>query len=221
MEPGELAALIEHTLLRPGAGERDVRALCAEAREYGFFAVCVHPVHVSLARGLLGESPVRVATVVGFPLGMNLTPVKVYEAMQAALEGADELDMVMKVGAAREGRWEAVQRDMADVVLATPELTHKVILECALLSDEEKVRAARAAVEAGAEFVKTSTGFGPWGARVEDVGLLREAVGGRAGVKAAGGIKTLADLLSMVRAGAARIGTSSGVAIMKEAARGR
>jgi deoxyribose-phosphate aldolase len=212
----EIAKLIDHTLLRPDAREQDVRTLCAEAREFGFHSVCVNPHFVEKARALLRGSGVRVTSVVGFPLGMTLTAVKAYEALNAALLGAEELDMVINLGALKSGRWDVVERDISDVVAVTRGLIHKVIIEACYLDEEEKKRAAGAALEAGADFVKTSTGFGPGGARVEDVRLIRAVVGDKAGVKASGGIRTLAQAREMVAAGATRIGTSRGRDIMEE-----
>jgi len=210
----DFARCIEHSLLSPTTTSADIQKLCAEAVEYGFYSVCVNPCHVRLASGLLSGTGARVTTVIGFPLGATLTEVKVYEAMQAALSGADELDMVMNVGAALSGDWEAVRKDISDVVAATTGLVHKVIIECCYLTDEQKQTAARTAVEAGAGYVKTSTGFGPSGATPEDVRLIRAAVGDSAGVKAAGGIRTAAQAMAMVEAGADLIGTSNGPAII-------
>lgn len=216
----DIARFIDHTLLRADATEADVRRLCAEAVRYGFFAVCVNPCFVERARGFLSDSPVRVATVLGFPLGAGLTEVKVYEAMRASLAGADELDVVMNIGAAREGRWRAVLRDLSDVVAATSGLVHKVIIEAFYLSEDEKRRAAETALEAGAALIKTSTGYAPGGATVEDVRLIKDVIGDRSGIKAAGGIRTYEQALRMIEAGATRIGTSSGVAIITEGVEG-
>jgi deoxyribose-phosphate aldolase len=215
----DIARFIDHTLLRADATEADVRRLCQEAVRCGFFAVCVNPSFVERARGFVAGSPVKVVTVVGFPLGAGLTEVKVYGAMRAALAGADELDVVINIGAAKEGRWRAVRRDLSDVVAATRGLVHKAIIECFYLSEDEKRRAAEAALEAGAALVKTSTGYAPGGATVEAVRLIRSVVGDRAGVKAAGGIRTYEQALLMIEAGATRIGTSSGVAIITEGAK--
>jgi deoxyribose-phosphate aldolase len=212
----EMAKLIDHTLLRPDAREEDIGALCREALKYGFHSVCVNPHFIEKARALLRGSEVRVTTVVGFPLGMTLTAVKAYEAMNSALLGAEELDIVINLGALKSGRWDVVRRDISDVMAATRGLLHKVIIEACYLDDEEKKRAATTALEAGAEFVKTSTGFGPGGARAEDVRLIRGVLRDRAGVKASGGIRTLAQAREMIAAGAARIGTSQGRAIMEE-----
>jgi deoxyribose-phosphate aldolase len=216
----DLAATIDHTLLRPEAREEDIRRLCAEAVEWGFKAVCVNPVWVGCAVAAVTGSRVGVATVCGFPLGANETSVKVEEARRAVTAGATEIDMVQQLGAAAGGRWDAVESDIAAVVRvvhdAGAEL--KVILECGLLPDAATREAALRAVAAGADWVKTSTGFLAGGATVADVELLHATVGGRARVKASGGIRTLADARAMLAAGAERLGTSSGVAIIGELA---
>jgi deoxyribose-phosphate aldolase len=212
-----IAERIEHSLLRPEATLEEIVVLCEEALHHGFYSVCIHPHFVSPARARLGRGDVRITTVVGFPLGATLSEVKVYEAERAVDLGADELDMVMNVGEAKRGNWSFVREDIARVVGAARGAVHKVIIEACYLSDEEKRKAAAVAVEAGADFVKTSTGFGPGGATVEDVKLLREALGGRARIKAAGGIRTLDGLCTMIEAGADLVGTSSGVRIMQEA----
>jgi deoxyribose-phosphate aldolase len=216
VDRGAIAQAIEHSLLKPDATRAEIASLCAEAREHGFYSVCVQPVHVAVARRELAGTGVRVTTVVSFPLGVADTRTKAREAMQAVLAGADECDMVMDIGAAKEGDWRRVCGDILSVVMAAPEALHKVIIECCYLADEEKRNAALAAVESGAHFVKTSTGFGPGGATVADVELLARTVKGRARVKAAGGIRTLADVRAMLGAGASLIGTSSGVGIMAE-----
>ena len=209
----ELAGIIEHTQLKPYEPEGSIVRLCDEALKYGFRAVCVSPFWVSLCRERLRGSNVNVVTVIGFPLGMSKPEVKAYEARLAVEDGADEVDMVMNLGAFKSGDYETVASDIRGVVSCGVPV--KVILETCYLSREEIVRACRIAVEAGASFVKTSTGFGPAGARVEDVRVMKEAVAGRAGVKAAGGIRTFRDALRMVEAGADRIGTSSGVRIIE------
>ena len=215
----DLAAAIDHTLLRPEAGAEDIRRLCAEAVEWGFAAVCVNPVWVGTAAAAVAGSTVRVASVCGFPLGANETAVKVEEARRAMDGGAREIDMVQHLGAAVAGSWHVVEADVA----AVAEVVHahdgelKVILECGLLDDDAKREAARRAVAAGADWVKTSTGFLAGGATVADVELLRVAVRGAARVKASGGIRSVADARMMLAAGAERLGTSSGVAIMRDA----
>ncbi len=216
-QPDEIARVIDHTLLRPDAVEDDVLRLCEEAQRYGFYSVCINPVFVSRAREFLGGSTVRVCAVVGFPTGAVLTGVKVYEAIETVLSGADELDIVMNIGMAKMGRWDDLKREIESIVMASSKVVHKIILETGCLQDEEIKKVSRVAAEAGAEFIKTSTGFGPRGATVRDIELMREAVSGRVAIKASGGIKTLDQVVSFLQAGADRIGTSSGVRIMEEA----
>lgn len=214
----ELAKYIDHTNLKPEATRSDIAALCAEAKEYGFASVCVNPCHVAFAARLLAGTDVAVCCVIGFPLGASTTAVKAYEAIDAVHKGATEIDMVINVGWAREGRWGEVQAEIAAVVAAIRGRAKlKVILETCLLTDEQKVEACRAAVKAGADFVKTSTGFSKAGATVEDVALMRQTVGPDVGVKAAGGVRTYADAIAMIEAGASRIGASAGVALLEEA----
>ncbi len=218
MTEAELVRLIDHTLLKPEATPEAVRRLCAEAREFGFTSACVNPVYVPLAASLLAGSTVKVCAVAGFPLGASLTRSKVFEAEEAMALGTTEIDMVIHVGALRAGDAAGVETEIRQLAAACHErgTLLKVILETALLTREEKIAGATAAMNAGADFVKTSTGFGPGGATVEDVSLLRSVVGTRLGVKASGGIRTLADLERMVAAGASRIGTSSGARIVAE-----
>ena len=214
----ELAKYIDHTNLKPEATREDIAALCAEAKQYGFASVCVNPCHIAFAARLLEGTDAAVCCVVGFPLGTCTTTVKAYEAADAVRNGATEIDMVLNVGWAREGRWSEVQAEIAAVAaMLRGRAKLKVILETCLLTDEQKVEACRAAVKAGADFVKTSTGFSKAGATVEDVRLMRETVGPNVGVKAAGGIRTYADALAMIEAGATRIGASAGIAILSEA----
>jgi len=211
----EVAKIIDHTLLRPDATPEEVVRLCREARDYDFAAVCVNPCYVSLCKGLLKGSPVKVCTVVGFPLGACLPKTKAFEAEEAVQEGAQEIDMVLNIGMLKTGDYDYVVGDIKGVVEAVGDgIIVKVILETCLLSDEEKVKACLLAQEAGAHFVKTSTGFGRSGATAEDVALMRNTVGERMGVKAAGGIRDFQTALKMVKAGADRIGTSSGVRIV-------
>jgi deoxyribose-phosphate aldolase len=213
-----LAAVIDHTLLKPEATSSDIEQLCDEAMLYSFASVCVNPCWVPLAAHRLNGSPVRVCSVVGFPLGANDTRVKAYEARTAREQGAAEIDMVLNIGELRAGHHEAVRRDIGEVahVARRDGGLLKVIIETCLLTDEEKVTACRLAVAAGADFVKTSTGFSKSGATTEDVRLMREIVGPDIGLKASGCIRTLASVRSMLEAGASRIGASAGVAIMKE-----
>lgn len=211
-----VAKYIDHTLLKPEATKEQLIKLCSEAKQYGFATVCVNPYWVSLAAKELAQSEVGITTVVGFPLGSTTTAVKVAEARDAVANGATEVDMVLNVGALKSGDDEAVLRDVAEVVKAAGEgITVKVILETGLLTDEEKKRACLLCKEAGAHFVKTSTGFGPGGATVEDVRLMREAVGPELGVKASAGIRDYETTAQMLEAGANRIGASAGIAIVK------
>ena len=218
----EIAALIDHTLLKPEASRDEITKLCREAARFGFASVCINPWYVSLAAELLRGTRVKVCTVVGFPLGATLPQVKVFETEECIKAGAQEIDMVQNIGALKSAEDVVVERDIARVVAAAHRggAICKVILETALLTNEEKVRACLAAMRAGADFVKTSTGFGPAGATAEDVALMRATVGAKMGVKAAGGIRTLEDLQKMVRAGATRIGASAGVKILEQAAGG-
>ncbi len=215
-----IAGLIDHTALRPETTEAEIRKLCQEARRYGFASVCVNPYWVALAAAELGGSPVKVCTVVGFPLGATCTEVKQAEAETAIRAGAQEIDMVLNIGALRSGDHERVKLDIQAVVGTSHRwgAAVKVILETALLDDNQKAVACTLARLAGADFVKTSTGFGPSGATVHDVALMRMVVGPEMGVKAAGGIRTLEDLQTMAAAGATRIGASASVKIMEAAA---
>ncbi len=209
-----ITPLIDHTLLKPEATETQVRTLCAEAVDFGFASVCVNPWYVPLVAELLAGSSVRACTVIGFPLGANRSDTKAHEARLAAAEGATELDMVINVGALKSGDDNTVREDIRGVVEAgSPTALVKVILETALLSPDEIARACCLARDAGAAFVKTSTGFGPGGATIEDVALMRRTVGRMMGVKASGGIGTRQDAAAMIAAGATRIGASAGVRI--------
>jgi deoxyribose-phosphate aldolase len=214
-----IASLIDHTLLRPDAIRADIFELCREARDYDFASVCVNAYWVPFVAAELASSQVKVCTVVGFPLGATSTEAKVCETEAALAAGAQEIDMVLNIGALRGGEHPAVQQDIESVVKAAHSrgAIVKVILETALLDDDQKTTACLLAKAAGADFVKTSTGFGPSGATVHDVELLRRAVGPAMGVKASGGIRTLEDLNKMVAAGATRIGSSSGVKIVQAA----
>lgn len=212
-----ITPLIDHTLLKPEATEAQVRRLCAEALEHGFASVCVNPYYVPLVSDLLGGSAVRTCTVVGFPLGAGMPETKAAETRLAVQQGATEIDMVLNIGALKSGRDDWVRWDIEQVVeTAHPRALVKVILETALLDREEIVRACRLAREAGAEFVKTSTGFGPGGATTEDVALMRRTVGRTMGVKAAGGIGSRREAAEMIAAGATRIGASAGVRIARD-----
>jgi deoxyribose-phosphate aldolase len=213
----ELAAFIDHTLLKADATPTAVESLCREALGYGFFSVCVNGMHVPHAAGLLAGSPVVTCAVVGFPLGAMHPAAKAAEARQAIGDGAREIDMVMAIGAAKAGDWGAVREDVAAVLAACAGVPLKVILETGLLTREEILRACQTCRDLGAAFVKTSTGFGPRGASVEDVALMRGAVGPGIGVKASGGIRDRATARAMIAAGASRLGTSAGVAIVTAA----
>jgi len=216
---GTLAAAIDHTLLKPEATAAQVVRLCDEAKAFGFAAVCVNPCHIALVAQTLREAPqVRACSVVGFPLGASHSRIKAAEAQQAVADGAREIDMVLAVGALKDGRHDLVEADIRAVVAAAGEAWVKVIIETCLLTDEEKLAACKLAQRAGARFVKTSTGFGAAGATAADVRLMRAAVGDAMGVKASGGIRTLAQALEMLAAGATRLGTSSGVAIVEACA---
>jgi len=212
----QIAALIDHALLRPEATLDDLRAACELVAEEQVGCLCVRPCDVAEARALLEGAGVTVGTVAGFPFGYETTAIKEAQARRAVDDGADELDMVLNVSRLRSGDIDFVRDDIASVVRAAGGRCVKVILECCYLDREQKLAACRAAGEAGARFVKTSTGLGPSGATVEDVRLLREAVGESLGVKAAGGIRSLADVAAMIRAGASRIGTSSTREILAE-----
>jgi deoxyribose-phosphate aldolase len=216
---GDVARLIDHTLLRPDATRRDIETVCAEAREHRFAAVCINPVWVHDVAVALAGSSTAVCTVVGFPLGATTTAVKVEEARAAIAAGAHEIDTVIKIGHLKSGDLEAVRADVEALVAVCRAggALSKVIIEAALLTREEKIAACGIAAAAGADFVKTSTGFGPGGATVGDVTLMRAVVGPAMGIKAAGGIRHLAVVEQMVRAGATRIGTSAGVQILAEA----
>jgi deoxyribose-phosphate aldolase len=214
--PPDLAGTIDHTILRPNATRAEVEKLVDEARRHRFASVCVNPCWVKLCRESLEGSGVLVCTVVGFPLGANTSETKAFETRRACYEGAQEIDMVINIGALKSGDAPSVERDIRAVVeSAGARVTVKVILENAYLTREEKIRGCEAALRARAGFVKTSTGFGPSGATVDDVRLMREVVGPRMGVKAAGGIRSRSDAEEMIRAGANRIGASASVAIVK------
>ncbi len=217
--PAEVAALIDHTLLRPEATRRDIEALCREAVEFRFATVCVNPTWVSRAARRLEGSAVGVCSVVGFPLGAATSDTKSYETRRAMFDGAREIDMVINLGALKSGDLTTVERDIVAVVSPCCDcgVVSKVIIEAALLTDDEKVTACTLAKAAGADYVKTSTGFGPGGATPADVALMRRVVGAEMGIKAAGGVRDLAALKALVAAGATRIGASAGVKIVQQA----
>lgn len=209
--------LIDHTILKAFATEEEVLKLCKEAVEYDFKSVCVNPVNVALAKKALEGSDVLVCTVVGFPLGANTKEIKALETLDAIKNGADEIDMVINIGKAKEHDFEYIEDEIKCVVTASAGKTTKVIIETCYLSDEEKVECCKAAKAAGATFVKTSTGFGTGGATASDIRLMRETVGAEMGVKASGGVRSFDDVKLMVENGATRIGASSGIQIMKDA----
>ncbi len=211
----QINKFIDHTLLKAFATREDIMKLCEEAKKYNFKSVCVNPANIVLAKECLQGSDVLVCTVIGFPLGANTKEVKALETMDAITKGADEIDMVINVGKAKEGDYEYIENEIKMVVAASAGKTTKVIIETCYLSEDEKVNCCLAAKQAGATFVKTSTGFGTGGATPEDIKLMRETVGPEMGVKASGGVRNLADLEVMVENGATRIGASSGVAIME------
>ena len=216
--PGGVAAMIDHTLLKPDATRKDIEALCREAAEYTFASVCVNPTWVALCTALLQASGVKVCSVVGFPLGATTPDTKHYETRRAIFDGAREIDMVINVGALKSGDVRIVERDIEAVTFPCREAgaLSKVIIEAALLTDDEKITACTLAKAAGADYVKTSTGFGPGGATAADVALMRRVVGEGMGVKAAGGVRDLEGLKAMVAAGATRVGASAGVRIVQE-----
>ena len=215
-QPQDLARLIDHTFLKPEATQADITRLCNEAMEYSFATVCLAPCYVEFSAGLLKETSTKVCTVVGFPLGNSSISVKIVEAMEALKHGAKELDMVINLGALKSGDDEYVKSEVLNVVNVCQEALLKVILETGALTPDEMIRGARLVLEAGGKWIKTSTGFIYRGATVEDVRLLKKTLGHRGFVKASGGIKDLATVMAMIQAGASRIGTSHGVAIMQE-----
>lgn len=211
----ELAKYIDHTYLKPDAQKKDIDKILKEAREYHFASVCISPIWVSYAHKELAGSGVNVVTVIGFPEGATPTSVKVFETKQAIADGADEVDMVIPIGFLKDEQYDYVENDIHSVVEAAGDKVTKVIIETCLLTDDEKVKACEIAKKAGADFVKTSTGFSKWGAKVEDVKLMRKTVGKDMGVKASGGVANKAEAEAMIAAGANRIGTSHGVEIMQ------
>ncbi|MEM1830744.1 MAG: deoxyribose-phosphate aldolase [Desulfurococcaceae archaeon] len=211
-----VAKTIDHTILYPYASEDDIRKLCNEAIEYGFAAVCINPIYIPLAYQILRNTEVRVCTVVGFPLGSTFKEVKVEEARRAVKAGAMEVDMVINIPMLKSRKYDYVEEEIREVKEAVGDGILKVIIECCYLTDEEKVTAAKIVERAGADYVKTSTGFGPSGAKIEDVKLLRSVLSPRMKIKAAGGIRTGEQALSFLEAGADRLGTSSGTKIIDD-----
>lgn len=206
---------IDHTILKADAPKSKVQQIIDEAKKYEFASVCINPTWVSFAAAQLKDSPSKVCTVIGFPLGANTSEVKAFEAKNAIENGADEIDMVINIGAAKDGNWELVESDIAAVNAVKEDKILKVIIETSLLTDDEKVKACEAAVRVGVDFVKTSTGFSTGGATVADVKLMRQTVGPDMGVKASGGVHNLEEAQAMIEAGATRLGVSAGVAIME------
>ncbi|HFU4500551.1 TPA: deoxyribose-phosphate aldolase [Streptococcus suis] len=211
----KLNKYIDHTILKPETSKEQVAQILAEAKEYDFASVCVNPTWVAYAAQELKDSDVKVCTVIGFPLGANTPALKAFETKDAIENGADEIDMVINIGALKSKNYDLVLEDIKAVVTASGDKLVKVIIETCLLTDEEKVKACELSKEAGADFVKTSTGFSTGGATVEDVALMRKTVGPDMGVKASGGARSYEDAIAFIEAGATRIGASSGVAIMK------
>ncbi|MFL6558952.1 MAG: deoxyribose-phosphate aldolase [Bacillus sp. (in: firmicutes)] len=216
MATTNIAALIDHTLLKPEATRQQIESLCQEAKEYKFASVCVNPTWVSTAKELLQGSGVMVCTVIGFPLGATTSETKAFETKNAIEHGAEEVDMVINIGALKDHNDELVEKDIRAVVEAAKGKAHtKVIIETSLLTKEEKIRACELSVKAGADYVKTSTGFSTGGATAEDIALMRQTVGPDTGVKASGGVRSTEDVQKMIEAGATRIGASSSIAIVK------
>lgn len=213
----ELARYIDHTALKPDVKRETIKKLCEEAVKYGFPAVCCNPAHVKFAAGLLKDTPVKVCTVIGFPLGANTPEVKAFETSDAIRNGAEELDMVINISAVKDGDYDLVENDIRAVIgAATGKTLVKVIIETCLLTDDEKIKVCQICKKLKVGFVKTSTGFSTGGATVEDIKLMKETVGDGIGVKASSGIKTRESAMRMIEAGATRIGTSSGVRIIEE-----
>ena len=219
MRVEEVLRRIDHTQLKPTASESDIVKLCNEARRYGFYAVCVNPYYVPLAARLLDGTDIKISSAIGFPLGATFMEIKAAEAEKSIRLGASEIDMVMNVSAFKSGDLEYVRRDIRGVRERIGDAVLKVIIECCYLTDDEKILAAKICEEEGADYVKTSTGFGPGGAKLEDVRLLRRTLSPRVKIKAAGGIRTFEQAVKFIEAGADRIGTSSGVKIAEEGTR--
>ena len=212
-----LSSMIDHTILKADATSEMVRSLCEEAREYKFAAVCVNPTHIKYCKELLKDSGVKVATVIGFPLGANTSETKAFETKDAIEKGADEVDMVINIGALKDKNYDLVKNDIEAVVkAASGAAIVKVIIETSLLTDDEKKKVCQLALDAGADFVKTSTGFSTGGATIEDVKLMKSVVGDNMGIKASGGVRDKETAEAMIQAGATRLGTSSGIKIAKE-----
>lgn len=214
--PKDIAKMIDHTNLKGDATTKDIEKLCEEAKKYGFASVCINPSYVPLSKDILKNTDIKVCTVIGFPLGANTSKIKFFETTEAIRNGADEIDMVINIGALKSGLDDEVKSDIAGVVAAAEGKIVKVIIETGLLNEDEKLKACKASEESGANFVKTSTGFGVSGATIEDIKLIRENIESNMGIKASGSIRDLKTTLDMINAGATRIGTSSGVKIMEK-----
>jgi deoxyribose-phosphate aldolase len=214
--PEKLAKMIDHTNLKPDATLKDIEKLCDEAKKYNFASVCVNPANVKYASNLLDKTDIKVCTVIGFPFGANTSKIKFFEAKDALVSGASELDMVINIGALKSGCDDELKKDINGVIVAAEGAVVKVIIETGVLTDEEIVKVCEIIKESGADFIKTSTGISYPGARIKDIVLIRKTVGSSVNVKASGGIKNLKTTLDMIKAGATRIGTSSGVKIMEE-----
>jgi len=214
--PEKLAKMIDHTNLKPDATLKDMEKLCDEAQKYGFATVCVNPANVKYASNLLEKTDIKVCTVIGFPFGANTSKIKFFEAKDAIASGASELDMVINIGALKSGLYDELKKDIDGVIVASEGAVVKVIIETGALTDEEIVKVSEIVKESGADFIKTSTGIGYPGARIKDIMLIRKTLGASVNVKASGGIKDLKTALDMIKAGATRIGTSSGIKIMEE-----
>lgn len=216
MNKQELAKLIDHTLLKSDAKEDDIKKLCDEAIKYQFYSVCINPCYIELAKNFLKNSDIKICTVISFPLGTSTTTTKIFEALEVAKIGADEIDMVMNIGMFKSKKYDYVYEEISSIKNIIKDKILKVIIETAVLNDEEKIKASEIVKKSGADFVKTSTGFSQRGAKKEDILLIRKVVGDNFGIKASGGIKTYEQAIELIKAGATRIGSSSSVKIIGE-----
>jgi len=216
MNKQELAKLIDHTLLKPDAKEVDIKKLCEEAIKYKFYSVCINPCYIELAKNFLKNSDIKICTVISFPLGASTTTIKIIEALEAVKIGADEIDMVMNIGMFKSKKYDYIYEEISSIKKIIKDKILKVIIETAILNDEEKIKASEIVKKSGADFVKTSTGFSQGGATKEDILLIRKVVGDNFGIKASGGIKSYEQAIELINAGATRIGSSSSVKIIGE-----
>lgn len=216
MNKQELAKLIDHTLLKPDAKEDDIKKLCEEAIKYKFYSVCINPCYIELAKNFLKNSDIKICTVISFPLGASTTTIKIIEALEAVKIGADEIDMVMNIGMFKSKKYDYIYEEISSIKKVIKDKILKVIIETAILNDEEKIKASEIVKKSGADFVKTSTGFSQGGATKEDILLIRKVVGDNFGIKASGGIKSYEQAIELINAGATRIGSSSSVKIIGE-----